>query len=101
MSLRAVDCTFAGDTASKFNVGGGICNVGGTVALESTLDLRHCTVTQNTGNGRGGGLYPQSPATVNLHSCLISGNADAGGNADIFKVGGTLTALPRRRRQGA
>ncbi len=82
-------CTVAGNRST------GSFSSGGIISIDGILHLQHCTVSENTGNGGGGGLYLQSPATVNIQSSLIAANADPGGTRpDIYNSnnGGTLTA---------
>ena len=81
-------CTVAGNRSTSGS------SVGGIGVFAGTLNLQHCTISQNTGGGGCGGLYLQSPATVNVANCIIAGNSDPGSNrADIFffNNGPTLT----------
>lgn len=83
-------CTVAGNRSTGSPTSGGIGATGGV------LTLQHCTVTQNTGRGGGGGLFLQSPATVNLQTSIIAGNSDPGsGQPDIQTAGGTLVSSGR------
>jgi len=81
------NCTLVGNRTTAGGVGGGIYNSG------TLLTLTNCTVVGNTAasdqnsSGRGGGIYNSSAA--NVQSCIISGNAAAGGGADVF---GTFTS---------
>ena len=79
-------CTVSGNSSS------GVFGGGGLVAVSGNLVLEHCTISQNAGTS-GAGVYLESPATVNITSCIIAGNTNPGGPADIFNnTGGTLTA---------
>ncbi len=80
-----LQCTFANNTAS--NPG----STGGIEVSFSTLNLIHCTVSQNTGIGATGGLKV-SGTDVTLTHCIIAGNTSTGGGtADILLSSGTLT----------
>jgi hypothetical protein len=49
------------------------------------MNLQHSTLSQNTGNGAGGGLFLQSPGILNITTTIIAGNIDPGGNrVDIY-----------------
>lgn len=83
-------CTVAGNRSTGSTTTGGIGAAGGV------LTLQHCTVTQNTGRGGGGGFYLQAPATVNLQTSIIAGNSDPGSDRpDIETFGGTLVSSGR------
>ena len=60
--------------------------------LSGSMDLRHCTIVRNVGDGAGGGVYLQSSAIVRLERSIVAGNT-ALSQVDIFKNGGTLTAV--------
>jgi hypothetical protein len=82
------NCTVADNRST------GTFSAGGIVGISGTLALRHTTVTQNVGNGAGGGLYLESPAIMSIERCIIAGNRDPGSNrADIYLDGGTLTSI--------
>ncbi len=84
---RLTNCTVANNQATAVGWNGGL------QVFEGTLVLRHTTVTQNTGNSAGGGLYVQSPARMSIERCIIAANRDPNGDrADIFFHNGTLTA---------
>lgn len=81
-------CTVAGNRST-----GGF-STGGIAAVAGTLNLQHCTISQNTGSGGGGGLLLQAPATANVQFCIIAGNTDPSGpGPDISHSGGTLSAV--------
>lgn len=78
--LSAVNSTISGNVAAAD--GGGIDNV-----LLGKANLLFTTVANNTadsdhdGVGDGGGLFNAATSTFSLDSTLLSGNADAGGQA--------------------
>ena len=79
------DCTIVGNRSL------GAPSTGGIAVFQGNLALRHCSITQNTGNGGSGGLYLQDPAAITLQSCILAGNVDGGGgNPDLSKGGGSL-----------
>jgi len=76
------NCTLVGNRTTAGGVGGGIYSSG------TQLTLTNCTLVGNTAAsdqntpGKGGGIYNTSAATV--RSCIINGNAAAGGGDDVF-----------------
>ncbi|WP_339135702.1 MAG: choice-of-anchor Q domain-containing protein [Candidatus Electrothrix sp. GW3-4] len=108
-TVTLINSTVSGNSVSSpdFAYGGGIRNDSGTVTLTSpdfaygggirndsgTVTLTNSTVSGNTANDSGGGIYNAlyDGGTVILHSSLISGNTAYYGN-EVVDNGGTITA---------
>ena len=85
--------TTLGNSTVAGNRSTGGSSTGGITVRSGDFNLEFCTVSQNFGNGGGGGLLLQTPATVNVHSSIIAGNTNpSGGPADINKISGTLNS---------
>jgi hypothetical protein len=85
--VTLTNCTVADNRSTGSSAVGGISLVQGAMAL------RHTTVAQNVGDGRGGGLFVQAPGSVRLERCILAANRDSGSiRTDINLFSGTLTA---------
>ena len=80
-AVKALKVT-KGEAATGNNRGGGIYNAG-------TLTLSYSTITGNHAT-LGGGIYNDSPATLNLLNSTISSNS-GGDGAGVYAFIGTLT----------
>ncbi|MBS0659982.1 MAG: right-handed parallel beta-helix repeat-containing protein [Verrucomicrobia bacterium] len=108
-SLNATGCTFRRNVAvdggalwlegagasvlRNCTISGNRCTVAGTGAVvlaNGPVTLTHVTVTENTGTLYGGGVYSESPLT--LDRCLLAGNAAiAGVSPDLYLAGSVFT----------
>jgi hypothetical protein len=78
--------TITGNTA-KVKGGGGICNYG-------TLTLNGCTITGNSCQKNGGGIWTAASATLNMQGAMtMTGNTTDGGvtNNLFLKTGAVVT----------
>lgn len=77
---RLDHCTLSGNRSTDTS------STGGILCIIGELSLTHCTISGNTGNGLGGGVAWQNPATVVIERCIIAGNNDpASSRPDLFK----------------
>lgn len=85
VNLSLTNCTVSGNTVpSGVEGGAGFHQAGGTLTLDS------CTVTDNSTDQKGGGIY-NSDAVV-LKNTIISNNSAASGNDDCLISAGTITS---------
>lgn len=86
-ATRLVNSTVSGNRST------GGSTTGGITALTGTLTLDFCTISLNSSSGGSGGLYLQSPASVELYASIIAANTSPGSIAvDVNRFSGTLTA---------
>jgi hypothetical protein len=90
-ALQMVNSSVTGNSVAETgsNLVNGIVEGGGLCLRGTAEDLTDCTVADNRGGGRGGGIY-QFSGTLTLTGCDVRGNlADSGGGLDT--IAATLT----------
>ena len=85
-AVRLDSLTIQGGNAAGSNKGGGIYFKG---SPNGTLELDHCTVTQNTA-GYGGGIYVEGVGTGNAGILMVGEDVDIVGNTARFDGGGIV-----------
>ena len=76
-------------SANSANAGGGIENVAG-----STLDILRTTITGNTANSQGGGIYNNNTGWLNITDSVVSNNTTTSGSfggGGIYNYAGAVT----------
>ncbi len=71
-------------TQSPFSTGGGIQN-------EGTLTLTNSTVSENTSNSEGGGIFNSGAGVVTLTNSVVGGNISNSGASGAIHNDGTLS----------
>jgi hypothetical protein len=79
-TFSALNCTFQENSSTGGKGGGAIL-----VASNSTASLNHCTLAENFGYNRGGGVLNEG--TLNADNCIFSRNADGKGDVEISNKG--------------
>jgi CSLREA domain-containing protein len=65
---------------------------GGGIYNNGTLNLSSCMLTGNrqTGNGKGGGVYNDTSGTLTVNQCTLSGNMASGNSSSASSEGGSI-----------
>ena len=82
------DCVIEGNTGSR---GGGICDSYGTSSdASSGVQIRRCTIKNNTSSGNGGGVYLHANRNPSLSRCAITDNRATGQGGGAYLYAGKL-----------
>jgi hypothetical protein len=83
-NLTIVNSTFSGNTATSFG------GAGGAMCLTGTITMRSVTITNNSTNGFGGGVYFSS-GNLSISNTIIAGNS-APNYPEIDNAGETIVS---------
>lgn len=76
-TVRMTDCTLTGNTTNEASGGGGVCAEGGTGTTRATIRIEGGTINANKAlnSGSGGGIYVNQHASVVLRgAATVTGN---------------------------